>query len=253
MLHDAHFHCQDPAFLKQLRKYGISGIVNIQSPQEYAFIKGQLSAKDAIRMSAGIHPWDVESITWEAMRPIMEEVTIIGEIGLDNVWCQSDIQKQKAVFERSLAYACKHHKPVILHTKGMEKQVLSYIKKYRNTYLVHWYSSMDNLKDYVDYGCYFTIGPSIKSDAAVMQVAKLVPLDHLMIESDGLNALSWCEGRTVTLQEYKGLLQRTIREIAQIKQMEMETVEQQLNHTFEQFIHLAMIADSGMEDGKNAE
>ena len=67
--------------------------------------------------------------------------------------------------------------------------------------MVHWYSCEDYIKDYMDLDCYFTIGPSLYKDKAVEQVAKTISLQRLLIESDGLDALAWCEGRCVAYWE----------------------------------------------------
>lgn len=244
MLHDAHFHLRNPKLLHPLRENAVKGIVNAQNPQEYERLKKYFADLPAIRISAGIHPWDADSIDWEVMAPVMEETMIIGEIGLDNTWCDTDMNRQREWFERSLHYAQQHRKPVIIHMKGTEQAVLEYIRRYPNTYLIHWYSCGDYIQNYMDLGCYFTVGPSVGKDQAVNQIAQCVPLDHLMIESDGLDALSWCENREVTAEEYTGFLQRSIDEIARRKHMNAAETQQQLNDTFDHFIQLAEGSDT---------
>ncbi len=235
MLHDAHFHLQDRTLLKEIHEHNIQGIVNAQNPAEYTYLKQCLHNTKGILISAGIHPWDADNMKWEEMEPIMAKAEFIGEIGLDNVWCDVDQNRQMERFERSLDYATRNHKPVILHTKGMERAVLSCIQRYENHYLVHWYSCMEYMDAFIDLGCYFTIGPSVTYDPAVRQVAKLLPCERLMIESDGLDALSWCEKRTVKPEEYSWFLKRSIQEIAKIKGLSENTVTQILNQSFAQF------------------
>lgn len=236
MLHDAHFHLREDTLIGELRMHRIQGIANAESPDEYADLKQKLHDFQGIRISAGIHPWKADQVTWREMMPIMEEVSFIGEIGLDNVWCKVNMQKQKEIFERSLQYASDMHKPVILHLKGMEQEALSYLKRYENKYLVHWYSCLDYIQDYRELGCYFTVGPSVGKDEAVNQLVKQIPLDHLMVESDGLEALAWCEQRSVDVKEYTTLLRRSIAEIAKIKNGKESQVKQALNDTFQRFV-----------------
>ncbi len=236
MLHDAHFHLCGDDLRNEWNKHHMQGIVNADCPSEYAYLKQTLRHTKGVRISAGIHPWKANQVSWEEMIPIMEEVSFIGEIGLDNVWCDVDMQQQKEVFERSLDYAASVQMPVILHLKGMEQEALSYIRRYKNTYLVHWYSCLDYIQDYRELGCYFTIGPSVGRDEAVNQVALQIPLDHLMLESDGLDALSWCENRSVSAEEYTVFLNRSITQIARIKHCEETHVKDTLNHTFQQFL-----------------
>lgn len=237
MMYDAHFHTDACAFLDFLAQQLIQGIVNASSPQEYLRLSAWLKQLEGIRISAGIHPWDSDRVSWEEMRVILEQVQIIGEIGLDNVWCEVDPLKQYEIFERQLAYASKHHKPVILHLKGMEKEALPLLRKYQNKYFVHWYSCDAYLDEYIALDCYFSIGPSVYKDRAVQQVAKSVPLDRLLLESDGISALSWSENRQVQMTEYLALMKRSVAYIEALKgHMNMET---QLNQNLMHFISYA--------------
>lgn len=236
---DAHLHLSTQALIQEMKTYQIGGIVNASSPQEVKqFLEVQRQWYE-LNLSVGIHPWQVEEIAWDVLYPYMEQATIIGEIGLDNVWCNTPLSLQKEVFEQSLAYAKDHHKPVILHIKGMEEEALAYLKKYPNTYLVHWYSCMEYLKEYMKLGCYFTIGPSVGKDEAVSQVARTVAQDHLLIETDGLNALSWCENREVKESEYVGMLKRSIERIAELRHIKESELSRSLDENIQRFLKIA--------------
>ncbi|MCI9524668.1 MAG: hydrolase TatD [Erysipelotrichaceae bacterium] len=216
-MHDAHLHIMDVSFLNEMKAQDVSGMMNVASSREYRAFLSYQAVWSKLYYSAGIHPWDVEHTIWEDMAQIMDQAAFIGEIGLDNVWCEVDINKQMDVFEHSLFYACEQQKPVILHVKGLEKEALPLLKRYPNTYMVHWYSCEDYIKDYMDLDCYFTIGPSLYKDKAVEQVAKTISLQRLLIESDGLDALAWCEGRCVAYWEYSKFLKRTLSLLSQIR------------------------------------
>lgn len=236
MIHDAHFHVEDLKLLSFMQEHGISGIVNAASPSEFQQLMKWLKHNDNIQISAGIHPWEADKLAWEDMFPFMEQAPIIGEIGLDNVWCEVSILKQYAILERSLAYASQAHKPVILHLKGLEKEVLPLLHKYKNQYLIHWYSCTDYLESFIDLDCYFSIGPSVNRDSAVQQVARQVPLKRLLIESDGLSALSWCEQKEITLSQYLDIMNRSI---ACIKALRAQAgIEEQLSENLQRFLSI---------------
>ncbi len=235
MVHDAHFHTDEYAFLAFLAQHQIQGIVNASSSQEYLRLSAWQKQLEGIQISAGIHPWNSDRISWEEMRPILEQAAIIGEIGLDNVWCDVDVLKQFEIFERQLAYASKHHKPVILHLKGMEKEALPSVRKYQNQYFIHWYSCDAYLDEYIALDCYFSVGPSIYKDRAVQQVAKSVPLNRLLLESDGISALSWCENRQVQTSEYLALMKRSVAYIEALKGH--RNMEAHLNQNLMNFIN----------------
>lgn len=234
MIHDAHFHCEDQAFITFLVKHHIHGIVNAATLREYEQLHSWVKPSYGIEISAGIHPWHVDQIDFDTMLPILQKVNIIGEIGLDNVWCEVDYDKQYEVLERQLAFAAQNHKPVILHVKGLEKELLPLLHHYNNQYLVHWYSCEAYLDDFIDCDCYFSVGPSINSDRAVQQVAKQVPLNRLLLESDGLSALSWCEKRPISIHEYLDIMYRSLKRIQNIRQV--SDMEARLNENLLRFL-----------------
>lgn len=147
MLIDAHCHIKKSDEAKFLKHHDICVLVNCQTFQEFQFLK-QFESEHFI-LSAGVHPWDRDEHALASMLEVLEQVRVVGEIGLDSVWCTVDPIQQNQVFEAQLEFAMNHKKPVLLHTKGEELAVLNHIKNYPNTYLVHWYSSEDYLEDYI--------------------------------------------------------------------------------------------------------
>lgn len=238
MLHDAHLHLRDHRLLEEMMKHNIYGIANAATVQEYEQLLQYQKAWNRLSISAGIHPWSVETMTWKELYPIMKEVNIIGEIGLDTVWCDTSIDLQTSVFEQSLSFAMHYQKPVILHIKGMEKEALSYLKQYPNTYLVHWYSCSEYLQDYIDLDCYFTIGPSVGTDEAVTKAAKQVPLNRLLLETDGIEAVSWCDQHIVDISDYHMILQRSLHTIVRLRECDQELLLQQMNNTYMEFLRI---------------
>ena len=51
--------------------------------------------------------------------------------------CDTPLDIQEAVFREQLALARSLDKPVILHTKGQEKEVAGILKEYPNTCLLY--------------------------------------------------------------------------------------------------------------------
>ena len=125
------------------------------------------------------------------MESFLHKVPVIGEIGMDNVWCDVPLDIQQKVFEEQLALACELKKPVILHTKGQEKEIAAIIRNYPNRYLIHWYSCDHSLEEYIDQNCYFSIGPDVWWNPATRNVARKVPSNRILTETDGLNAVQW--------------------------------------------------------------
>lgn len=236
MLIDAHCHIHNQAFSRLLKKEQIRGIINCDSQAEYLQIKEWLGENTHLTLSAGIHPWKADQANWQEMLSCFEQVQVIGEIGLDNEWCDIPMVIQKEVFERQLKYAMLQQKPVVLHTKGMEKEIAEIIQRYPNRYLVHWYSSLQHLEAYLAQDCYFTIGPSVYQDQAVQQVVEKVPLSRMLIESDGIEAIEWAIGQEIPLSTYKKVLEQTLAYIAAHKQVSIAQLEQQVERNLLAYI-----------------
>lgn len=226
---DAHIH-----ITAELLPYlaGVRCIPNADSPQEYAFLK---SAGFSV-ISAGIHPWKADTTPWEDMEPILREAPIIGEIGLDSEWCAVDMDVQRRVFQSQLELAARLHKPVILHTKGMEGEILDTIRKYPNRYLVHWYDCGQHLSEYMDLGCWFTIGPEL-SNPNIAHLAKTIPLDRLLIESDGLEGIAWAQGKDLSPADYPNAMTEHLQAVARLRDMEHSSLLSQMQQNLDSFIN----------------
>lgn len=226
IMHDAHYHYSEE-ILKEQRKYNIPGICSTSNPDEYA-----VAEKNGLTISCGIHPWYADKTSFDAMLPLLKEVRFIGEIGMDSEWCNVDLSIQKEVFERQIRLAEEWKKPVILHTKGQEKQILAILRQHPNTYLIHWYSCMDWLEGYDEVASYFTVGPSVGSDGAVTQVVQRIPLDKLLLETDGISAIEWANGT----RDYYPTLKHSIEVIAEMKDISPDETEEILDQNFERFM-----------------
>lgn len=235
MISDAHIHL-DKRLKTILLKHEIPAIINCATPSECEEAITLCKKYPYLSYSCGVHPWDVDTITLDQMMPYMIEAKIIGEIGMDNVWCKQDRNIQLQVFQKQLIYASTYKKPVILHTKGEEKTIIDLIKKYPNTYLVHWYSCINYLQEYKELDCYFSVGPDVHFDMSVQQVVKEIQLDHLLIESDGISAIEWALG-PIKNEEYQSVLFKTLAYIADIKHLNINNAQAQIEKNYQTLLH----------------
>lgn len=218
-----------------MKREKIYATINCATPTEFTRNQAWVGRSQRLRLSAGIHPWQVDQVTWAAMAPFLTQVPIIGEIGLDNVWTKNDLQLQQQVFTKQLAYAEQVHKPVIIHTKGMEQETLRILKTYFNTYLLHWYSSTEYIEDYLDLGCYFSIGPSFASEASVHYLLSAVPLDKVLLESDGMASIAWALNQELPLSAYPQILSSGVQALSQVHHIAPAAVATQLVANLQHF------------------
>lgn len=235
MLTDAHCHLENNHELANLlTSQQIKTIINCQTPQEW-HINKELT-RNIEPLSLGVHPWDADKLTFQEALPYLKQADVVGEIGLDSVWTKNSIRSQTKVFTAQIKWAHEHQRPVILHTKGCEDAILTTIQQYPNRYLVHWYDSANFQQDYFDLGCYFSVCLEICNNPSVRKLAEQVPLERLLIETDGLSSVEWLLNRPVTVKDYPSILKQTIAALAELRQVDCTFLAKQLATNLERFL-----------------
>ena len=201
MLIDTHTHLYEPKFdscrkqlIESLMPNGIDKVIcvgcNIEtSKQSVEYSLGY----DFIYAAVGYHPNDVEDITAHQLEEIerlaMEKkVVAIGEIGLDYYHNYSDRDKQKFWFSQQLDLAKAMDLPVIIHTRDSTLDTLEIVRQHKGIRGVfHCYSgSLETLDQVLNLGFYISLGGVVtfKNAKTPKEVAKQVPLDRLLLETD---------------------------------------------------------------------
>lgn len=230
----------DLSRLSQLRELVSAGrlgcIVNGASVEEFKIYR---HVPD-IFVSFGIHPWQSEEYgdlkKFLELGEFFRKSDAVGEIGMDSVWCNCDLQAQQRVFECQLKLAEKLNKPVILHTKGMEREIAEILRDYSMKKMIHWYGSEKYLDKYVEMDCYFTVSIDLEINPVMQDLVRRVPIDRLITESDGTEAASWVFDRVVDLQETMELLKKNMRLIGEIKGMDFSDVEKRMEKNLRDFL-----------------
>mgnify|MGYP000194527757 CR=1 FL=1 len=148
------------------------------------------------QIALGVHPWWAQTHDLSAVSSLErllaehnDVVCAVGEIGLDFALNTDSFAKQAALFSAQLALAKKHNKPVILHHRKSQPQLLAELKRQQFTEggILHAFSgSQQQGKAFVDLGFKLGIGGTITYDRAEKTrktVAKL-PLSCFVLETD---------------------------------------------------------------------
>ena len=149
-----------------------------------------------IYATVGVHPHDAKDFT-EADVPVLTgwltdepKVVALGEIGLDYYYDLSPRDVQKDVFARQLDLAYALSKPVVLHIRDAHGDTIDMLRAHKNRLprcVVHCCSaSWESAKVYLNMDCMISFaGPvTLARSVHLHEVAKNVPLDRLMIETD---------------------------------------------------------------------
>ena len=201
MFFDSHAHLNDERFdedreelISSFNQNGICNVVNIGADLKTSRESIELAEKyDFIYASVGVHPHDVEDMTDADIDTLAEmskheKVVAIGEIGLDYYYDNSPRELQRKWFRAQMELANKLDLPVIIHSRDAMGDTLEILKDCPvKAGVVHCYSgSVESAKEILKLGYYISFaGPvTFKNAKGLTEVAKIVPLDKILIETD---------------------------------------------------------------------
>lgn len=240
MFIDSHAHLDDERFdddretvIKNLKTDQIDIVINIGA--DIASSKSTLNLAqtyDNIYSVVGVHPHSVSELVGLGLDEIEklardEKTVAIGEIGLDYYYENSPKQLQKEYFIEQIRLAKKLDLPIVIHSREAVKDTLDIIKSEKSSNLrgvMHCFSSsVEIAKEYVKLGFYIAIGGVVtfKNARVTKEVAKYVPLESLLIETD-------CP--YLAPEPFRGkrnepkYIKYTAEEIAKIKEVDLEEI-----------------------------
>lgn len=232
IVYDAHAHAGDAAEREIRQQTGILTMLSCGNPAQAQEGEAICARYPVFTMTAGVHPWYAAKTELADMLPYMEQSALVGEIGLDSVWCNTPMDAQRRMFTAQLDWAAAHGKGVVLHTKGCEDEIARRIESFPHPVVVHWYSGgPDALDRFLAQGCFFTIGPDVAVNPCVRAVAALAPDDRILFETDGMAAVRWALGDAAAQQPGDALLS-CVRFAAQLRGQSSEALIQNANGNF---------------------
>ena len=197
---DSHTHLMDEQYdgvrdeiIENARKNNVLYITNIGYNKKTSIEAVRDANKyDGVYAAVGIHPENVNDLDddfafiYELVKN--PKVVAIGEIGLDYHY-GGDKEKQKKIFIKQIEIANELGKPVVIHSRDADMDMLEILKNHKieNGFVMHCFSSSTEiLKEVLKLGAYVSIaGPvTFKNARSLIDVAKLVPEDKLLIETD---------------------------------------------------------------------
>lgn len=207
MFIDSHAHIDGPEFdadrdavIRRAFEAGVTVILNVGTGDPHS---GSLERAvemgeehEAIYTAIGTHPHDARFFDGETERRIeslikqSSHVIAWGEIGLDFHYDNSPRETQKEVFRRQLVLARTAGLPVIVHTREAEDETIRILRSEWTSGLpgiMHCFSGSQTLaEEALDLGFYISFSGIVTFKKAddLRAVAKAVPLERLLIETD---------------------------------------------------------------------
>jgi TatD DNase family protein len=116
-----------------------------------------------------------------------DSMVAIGEIGLDYFRNISDPEIQKEIFVSQMKIAQDLDKPVIIHNRNSDQDMIKILREFPNVRgIAHCFSSdIDMAKAFLDIGYYISFSGNLTfKNSHLPEVAKEIPLDRILVETD---------------------------------------------------------------------
>ena len=207
MLVDSHTHIDMREFdadrehvLQRAREAGVAAVIDIGIDIASSEAAIALAEKHSdVFATVGIHPHDASKVT-EADIARLEalarhpKVIAIGETGLDFYRNRSSKESQVEAFKCQLELASKSGLPVVIHSRNAKDEVFDILSEWvagrkiesRPVGVLHCFSGDADLgRKYINMGFLIAFdGPVTYPRSSAAGVAKEIPLDKMLIETD---------------------------------------------------------------------
>ncbi|NNC53572.1 MAG: TatD family hydrolase [Erythrobacter sp.] len=204
MLVDSHCHLEYEGLvesqsdvLDRARGAGVGAFLNISTKRaEWDQVVGTANAKPDVWASVGIHPHNADDHPDLTRKELLEatrdpRVIGIGETGLDYYYDHSDRAEQQRLFRMHIDVARETGLPVIIHTRDAEQDTLAILAKEMDKgafpALIHCFTASEEFgRAVLDLGLSISLSGIVtfKNAKALQEVAKTVPQDRLLVETD---------------------------------------------------------------------
>ncbi len=181
--------------LVEAREAGVSKFMSISVNLDDHIALAEISARhDDVGYSVGVHPCEDATTMARATTEFLVElaqsdkVWALGETGLDYYHSDEYVDEQKACFARHIAASKIVKKPVVVHTRSAKRDTIDIIRAEASTHgILHCFTEdWETAKAALDCGYYISFSGiiSFKNAQDLRDVAKQVPLDRVLIETD---------------------------------------------------------------------
>ncbi|XP_036038169.1 putative deoxyribonuclease TATDN2 [Onychomys torridus] len=192
----------------------------------------ELLKEDLVWGAFGCHPHFARYYNENQERKLLHalrhpKAVAFGEMGLDySHKCTTPVPEQHQVFERQLQLAVSLKKPLVIHCREADEDLLDIMKKFvPSDYKIHRhcftgsYSVIEPLLKYFpNMSVGFTAVLTYSSAWEARDALRQIPLDRIIVETDAPYFLPRQVPRSLCQYAHPGLALHTVREIARVKE-----------------------------------
>lgn len=173
---------------------------------------------------ANYHKLNIDQII-EQMRYYSEknEIVAIGEVGLDYYWVKDQAlrKKQHETFQRFIDLANELQLPLVIHSRDAEDDAVENLKTAEVPVIMHSFSgTVETAKECINRGYFISIPTAVTNRKKYRKLAKSVPLEHILTETDSPYLSPFPELKT----NEPGYVIYAVKEIAKLKEINEEEV-----------------------------
>jgi len=145
--------------------------------------------QEKLRIALGYHPILVDEYPLDRIMfsDLVSKTDFVGEVGLD--YATTSSQKTRASQRDAFSFICNiaRNKVFSIHSRAAEEDVLIILKDNNvRRAIFHWYTGSERtLEQILDSGYYLSINPMMLKTVKGVSILKRIPLDRMLIESDG--------------------------------------------------------------------
>ncbi|HWQ48575.1 MAG TPA: TatD family hydrolase [Methanosarcina sp.] len=198
---DSHCHLDFPKFnsdreetILRAREAGVAEMVNSGISLKGNRISLELAkTHEDVHATLGLSPDIGREGEDKEINAILAQIEVnsgkavgIGEAGLDFQDCKTnkERERQAAAFKKVIELAKDLDKPLIVHARLAEAEVLKLVRD-ADTVIYHCYSgSVETMREIVDMGYYISLATLVCFSKHHQTLAEAVPLENLLLETD---------------------------------------------------------------------
>ncbi len=236
---DTHCHLDFPEFdtdreevLKRAETAGVTQLLNpgcnLETSRRAVALADYVSSVVA---AVGVHPHDAAEIAESTIAELKklaqtEHVVAIGEIGLDYFKLRNDKATQLAAFLKQLALAEELNKPVIIHSREADADMLNVLTRFgKIPGVFHCFGGGVAFAEQIlaqDFYLGFTGICTFPKADNIREVIKITPLEKILVETDA----PFLAPNTQRGQRCEpAFVVEVVQKIAEIKNLELAAVE----------------------------
>ncbi len=257
MLIDIHAHLTHEVYKEKLdfvisnAKNNNIGIIVCSGVNHATNVESLRLAKkyDIVKCSLGLYPIDLLGLgsdesglsrdtekldlekELEFIKQHLDEIIAIGEIGMDFKMDAEHHEQQRKNFKKIVEFCKFVGKPMILHTRKAERDVLEVLEECDvepDKVVLHCFSGKKKLvQKAIDKGYNFSIPVSVLKTEHFQMMVKMIPLKQILTETDS----PWLGLRN---EEYNqsANVKFTVEKIAEILELSVEEIEKQVEENY---------------------